>query len=276
MAATEFGTTLRRHRDRIDPHTVGLRPDGRRRAAGLRREEVAELAGISVDYLTRLEQGRATNPSPQVVDALCRALRMSPPERRRLFHAAGLVPPGRGSIPTYITPSVQRLLDRLSGTPVAVSDAAWTVLVANAPYTALMGQWHGRERNAAWRNFLGSGGRVRYSPQARHTLDLVQVTDLRATARKYPADRRLAALIAELRTKSPRFARLWDSGESCHDIPTAKTVIHPTVGEVNLDCDILAVASSDQRIVVYTAEPGSRDAQRLELISVVGTQTLTG
>lgn len=131
MASTDFGRTVRRWRDRVSPEAAGLTAGGHRRAAGLRREELALLAGISVDYVTRLEQGRATNPSEQVVEALGRALRLSATEREHLFHVAGLVPPGQGTVPAYITPSVHRMLDRLTGTPVAVFDAAWTQLLAN-------------------------------------------------------------------------------------------------------------------------------------------------
>jgi transcriptional regulator with XRE-family HTH domain len=148
MATTEFGHTVRRLRDRVSPEAAGLPVGGQRRAAGLRREELALLAGISVDYVTRLEQGRATNPSAQVVEALGRALRVSGAEREHLFTVAGLVPPGQGTVPAYLTPSVQRMLDRLTGTPVAVFDAAWTLLLANPLYVALMGEWHGNDRNA--------------------------------------------------------------------------------------------------------------------------------
>src|SRR3954451_14449456 len=168
MAVTELGQALRRWRDGVPPDAAGLPCGGHRRAAGLRREELALLAGISVDYVTRLEQGRAAHPSVQVVEALGRALRLSGAEREHLFKVAGLVPPGQGTVPAYITPSVQRMLDRLTGTPVAVSDAAWTLLLANPLYTALMGEYRGNDRNAVWRNFLGSGSRVRYTPQTRH------------------------------------------------------------------------------------------------------------
>jgi transcriptional regulator with XRE-family HTH domain len=117
MATTEFGQAVRRWRDRAAPDTAGLPAGGHRRAAGLRREELALLAGISVDYVTRLEQGRAASPSAQVVEALARALRLSSTERAYLFRLAGLVPPGLDTVPAYITPSVQRMLDRLAGTP---------------------------------------------------------------------------------------------------------------------------------------------------------------
>ncbi|WP_329113621.1 helix-turn-helix transcriptional regulator [Streptomyces sp. NBC_01465] len=274
MATTEFGRTVRRRRDRVSPEVAGLPAGGHRRAAGLRREELALLAGISVDYVTRLEQGRATNPSEQVVEALARALRLSGAERAHLFHTAGLVPPGQGTVPAYITPSVQRMLDRLTGTPVAVSDATWTLLLANPMYVALMGQYRGNERNAVWRHFLGSGSRVRHTPETVYALETAQVSELRATASRYPADQRLRRLIAELRTHSDRFAELWDSGAVGDVEASRKTVDHPTVGALTLDCDVLSVAGSDLRIMVYTAEPGTDDAERLALLGVIGTQTL--
>lgn len=242
----------------------------------MRREELALLAGISVDYVTRLEQGRATNPSEQVVEALGRALRLSGAEREHLFNAAGLVPPGQGTVPAYITPSVQRMLDRLTGTPVAVSDAAWTLLLANPLYTALMGERRGKERNAVWRNFLGSGSRVRHTPQSQRALEAAQVATLRATTSRYPADQRLLRLVAELRANSDRFAQLWESRAVGGHEASLKTVDHPQVGPLTLDCDVLSVAGSDLRIMIYTAEPGTDDAERLALLSVIGTQTLVG
>ncbi|MFI6335886.1 helix-turn-helix transcriptional regulator [Streptomyces sp. NPDC050535] len=275
MATTEFGHLVRRWRDRVSPEAAGLPVGGHRRAAGLRREELALLAGISVDYVTRLEQGRAANPSEQVVEALGRALRLSGAEREHLFHVAGLVPPGKGTVPAYITPSVQRMLDRLTGTPVAVSDAAWTLLLANPPYVALMGEYHGNERNAVWRNFLGSGSRVRHTPEGLRTLEATQVAELRATANRYPADQRVRRLIAELRANSARFAELWDSGAVGRPEASRKTIEHPQVGPLTLDCDVLSVAGSDLRIMIYTAEPGTEDAERMALVGVLGTQSLS-
>lgn len=277
MASTEFGRTVRRWRDRVSPETAGLPAGGHRRAAGLRREELALLAGISVDYITRLEQGRAANPSEQVVEALGRALRLSGTEREHLFRLAGLVPPGHGTVPAYITPSVQRMLDRLTGTPVAVYDAAWTLLLANPLYAALLGDpsgWRGNERNGVWRNFVGPGTRVRHTPEARRAFETTLVSDLRATASRYPADQRLRRLIEELRAHSDRFAELWDSGAVEHHEAARKTVDHPQVGTLALDCDVLSVAGSDLRIMIYTAEPGTEDAERVALLGVLGTQTL--
>ncbi|MGI5521605.1 helix-turn-helix transcriptional regulator [Micromonospora sp. CA-259024] len=279
MTTTEFGQAVHRWRDRVSPEAAGLPAGGHRRTAGLRREELALLAGISVDYITRLEQGRASNPSAQVVEALARALRLSATERAHLFRLAGLAPPGPETVPAYITPSVQRLLDRLTGTPVGVYDASWTLLVANPPYAALMGDpsgWRGNQRNAVWRHFLGPGTRARHTPQSLRAFETALVADLRAAAGCYPADQQLRQLVAELRANNDRFAKLWDSGTVGRHEAARKTIDHPHVGPLTLDCDVLSVAGSDLRIMIYTAEPGTEDADRLALLTVLGTQALVG
>lgn len=270
---------LRAWRDRVPPGTVGIPAGGRRRASGLRREELAGLAGISADYLTRLEQGRATSPSPQVVESLARALRLSDPERGLLYRLAGHAAPGPDVVPARVTPSVQRLLDRLAHTPVAVYDAAWTLIVANSAYDALMGDtttWRGIERNAVWRNLVGPGSRVVHAPEELADLQAQQVADLRLAATRYPADRTLRRLTDELRAQSRRFSELWESREPDLRPERArrKTVEHPAVGRITLDCDVLIVAADDLRIMVYTAEPGTEDAERLAFATVLGTQTL--
>jgi transcriptional regulator with XRE-family HTH domain len=279
METWEFGRTVRRWRERVSPGAVGLPTSSRRRAAGLRREELAGLAGISADYLTRLEQGRATSPSPQVVEALARALRVSDQERDLLFELAGYSAPGPDVVPSRITASVQRLLDRMADTPVAVYDATWTLIAANAPYDALMGattRWQGLERNALWRNFVGPGTRVVHSPEELADLQAGQVADLRRTAARYPADRQLRTLVRELAAHSPRFAAIWarDDQELPEEPSKRKAIDHPTVGPITLDCDVLFVATDDVRLMVYTAEPGTEDAERLALAIVLGTQQL--
>jgi transcriptional regulator with XRE-family HTH domain len=279
MTTTELGRALRRWRDRVAPETTGLPTGGQRRAAGLRREELALLAGISVDYVTRLEQGRAAHPSGQVLEALARALRLKGDERAYLFGLAGQVPPGPESVPAYLTPSVQRLLDRLIDTPVGVTDAAMTLLVANPMYAALMGDPSGRrgfERNGAWRNFLGAPTRVRHTPEEQRAFEVGMVSELRAASGRYPADPRLRRLIAELRAKSERFAELWDAGVVGRLRASRKTIEHPQVGLLTLDCDLLRVEGNDLHILVYSAEPGTEDAEKLELVSVLGTQSLVG
>ena len=275
----EFGRTVRRWRDRVAPEAVGVPAGRRRRASGLRREELAALAGISADYLTRLEQGRATAPSTQVVESLARALRLADAERDLLYQLAGHAAPGPDVVPSRIPPSVQRLLDRLSHTPVVVYDATWTLVLANAPYHALMGDtssWRGLERNAVWRNITGLPSRVVHTPREQADHEARLVADLRMTASRYPADRALRRLVAELAAGSPRFAELWDAEAPppLADPSRRKTVDHPAVGLITLDCDTLLVALDDLRVSVYTAEPGTEDADRLALAAVVGTQSL--
>ncbi|MGF6886435.1 transcriptional regulator with XRE-family HTH domain [Nocardia sp. GAS34] len=280
MATSELGRAMRRWRDRLAPGDAGLPSGGQRRAPGLRREELALLAGISVDYITRLEQGRASNPSTQVVEALARALRLSGTERAHLFRLAGLALPEPELVPSHITASVQRVLDRLTGTPVAVYDATWTLLVANPQHAALVGDQsgvRGIERNGVWRHFLGtgnSGSTVRRTPEALLEYETALVSDLRTAATRYPADHQLQQLITTLRTGSPRFAELWDSGVVGRRTSHPKTIEHPAVGSLTLDCDVMTVAGSDLRIMIYTAEPGTEDAERLALLAVLGTQSL--
>ncbi len=213
------------------------------------------------------------------MEALARALRLSDAERELLFRLAGQAPPGRGVVSARVTPSVHRLLDRLAHTPVAVYDAAWNLIVANQPYDALMGEttsWHGIERNGVWRNLVGPGNRTVDTPEEQARFESRLVADLRMTAARYPADRELKRLIAELTSHSPRFVELWESGEvgSHQDQSRHKIIDHPDVGLIALDCDTLIVAGDDLRIMVYTAEPGTEDAERLALAVVLGTQAL--
>jgi hypothetical protein len=276
MVSTEFGHTLRRWRDRVSPEAAGLPVGGHRRATGLLREVLAQLAGISVDYITRLEQGRATNPSEQVVEALGRALRVSSAELEQSFHAAGLVPPGHGTVPAYISAGVQRMLDRLTGTPVAVFDAACTQLLANPLYDAVMGEHRGDERNALVAQLPRCGRSRAAHAGIPAALKAAQVAQLRAAAKRYPADQQVRRLVAELRTKSVHFAELWDSGNVGREMAgLRKTIDHPQVGALTLDCDVLTVAGPDLCITNYTAEPGTRDAELLGLSAVLGTQLLT-
>ena len=214
-----------------------------------------------------------------MVEALARGLRLADVERDLLYRLAGLSAPGPHVIPRRIAPSLQRLLDRLAGVPVVVYDAAWNLLGANAPYDALMGDTsalHGNDLNGVWRNLLGSGSRTVQTPQEHDEQVAQLVADLRTTASRYPDDPRLRALVAQLHAASPRFADLWRTApEPPPSEPTRhKTIEHPAVGRIAVDCDTLVVAGEDLRVMVYTAEPGTDDADRLELAIVLGTQTL--
>lgn len=176
---------------------------------------------------------------------------------------------------------MRRLLDRLSHTPVVVYDASWTLVLANAPYDALMGDtttWSGLDRNAVWRNVTRLPTRVVHSEQEHAEHEARLVADLRLTASRYPADLGLRRLVASLTSGSERFAGLWDAkappppADPCRH----KTIDHPAAGLITLDCDTLIVAQDDLRITVYTAEPGTEDAERLALALVMGTQSIAG
>ena len=272
----DLGATIRAWRDRLPPSAVGLAAGGARRSPGLRREELASLAGISVDYLVRLEQGRAVSPSEQVLASLARALRLTPQERDHLYRQAGHAPPGRTSISTHLTPGVQRLIDRLSDTAVGVYDAAWTLITWNPVWAALMGDpsgLAGRDRNLPWRCFTapaGSTGRVVRTPAELAEFERSMAADLREVTGRYPGDAGLRGLIADLCRVSSRFAGLWQEHQVGPHHSDRKTIMHPEVGPLTLDCDVLSVSGSDLRIVVYTAGPASEDATKLSLVATIG------
>ena len=275
MTSTELGTQLRAWRDRLAPDDAGLPSKPRRRASGLRREEVAALAGVSADYLVRLEQGRARNPSPQVVHALVQALRLDHEESDRLYRMAGHLPPTSGRMVREITPSVLRIVDRLGETPVAVIDAAWETVVQNRAADALFGDVShlgGRGRNRAWRTFMDVPGMGTLEPQTRSMVERDVVADLHAALIRLPDDPDLVSLVADLREQSPRFAELWDTTPARVRGAQRKTLDHPVVGRMTVDCDVLTVHGSDLQIVVFTAAPGTPDADALTMAILAGFQ----
>ena len=272
-----IGSYIQAWRHRVQPVDVGLPAGLSRRTRGLRREELASLADISVDYLVRLEQGRASNPSAQVLAALSRALRLTTEERDHLYTVAGQAPPRRSAITTHVPPSVQRLIDRLADLPVAVYDPAWTIITWNPAWAGLMGDpsaVSGRDRNLIWRTFTGTSTRVRKSDAEADEFEANAVADLRRAVDIYPDDDRLRHLVDDLRQASSRFAKLWAERAVNSTGSNSKTIVHPEVGPITLDCDVLTVAGSDLRLVVYTAEPSSPDADRLRLVQVIGLQEL--
>ncbi|MFD2795226.1 helix-turn-helix transcriptional regulator [Promicromonospora vindobonensis] len=276
-----FGALVHRWRDRLSPVDAGLPRSVRRRAPGLRREELAQLAGLSVDYVLRLEQGRATRPSVQVVASIARTLQLSRAERDQLYAAAGHLPPRDGTVSRHVPASVQRLTSRLGDYPIAVFAADWTLLWWNTVWTALHGDPTALpegERNLA-RTVFGSGrGRAALRPSVsqagQDVFAAAVVADLREAASRYPLDEQLGALVAELRRESALFDRHWTTGEAARHLADRKTIRHPEVGDVTLDCDVLLVPDADLRVVTYTAAEGSADAGRLDLLRVIGVQSV--
>ena len=237
------------------------------------------LAGVSVEYVVRLEQGRAKNPSRQILDALARALRLSSPEREHLLRLGGVTPAAAGQVPRHLPPSVHRLLERLDDVPVAVFDATWTLLSWNHLWAALLGEppEARHQRNLVRRLFTSpaGSGRIVRTDEERQAFVASAAADLRAAAGRYPADSDLRDLVAELRETSDQFAALWEAHTVDTHVTSRKTIDHPEVGLITLDCDVLTVAGADLRVVVYTAQPGTAEADALALLRVVGTQTVS-
>lgn len=268
--AGELGSALRRWRERADPAAHGLAPGRGRRTTGLRREELALHAGVSVDYLIRLEQGRATSPSAQVLTALARALRLSVLERRHLFLLAGRFPLPHDRISRDLTPGVRRLLNQLADAPVAVYDPAWTLIAWNRLHARLLGDPSDlpeRERNVVWQHFTGRPTRVRRTPDEQVRFEAALVADLRAATARYPADPKLLSLVADLLSASGKFARRWERHLVDAYLAGTKTIDHPATGPVHLDCDVLTVPGSDLRVVVHTTVPGTQSADKLRLLT---------
>jgi transcriptional regulator with XRE-family HTH domain len=268
-SSSELGVTLRTWRDRLSPGELGLPAGARRRARGLRRQEVAQLAGVSLDYLIQLEQGRATGPSPQVLAALSRALRLTETERGHLFRLAGRPAPDGSRIRDTPPGSVRRLVEQLAASPAAVYDVRWNPVSWNAMWAAVMGDpldRPERQRNMAWRYFTGLPVRVVRSVRERLEYEETIVADLRSSFGRYPGDRRLAQLIADLREASPRFRGLWEARRVGVYEQERKTIEHPELGLLQLDCDVLTTRRNDLRVVVYTAVPGSESSRQLEML----------
>ncbi|MFC5823533.1 helix-turn-helix transcriptional regulator [Nonomuraea insulae] len=275
-----LGAMIRTWRDRLPPSAVAL-PVGRaRRATGLRREELAELAGVSVDYIVRLEQGRATTPSAQVVASLARALQLTTAERDHLYRLARLVPPADGAISDHIPPGVHRVLTRLGDVAVAVFAADWQLIWWNRSWAALLGDPSSsppRLRNFARDRFPVDAGPARLAlwPVAEldsDTTDAAVVSDLRRATGRFPRDARLAELIRDLSTGNERFAELWAAGTVAAHREDHKTIEHPSVGPITVDCDVLADGDSECKIVIMTTVPGSADETKLRLAVVAGGQ----
>ncbi|MBB2914435.1 transcriptional regulator with XRE-family HTH domain [Streptosporangium becharense] len=279
MDRGELAAFLRSRRERITPADVGLPAGPRRRTPGLRREEVAQLAFVSTEYYTRLEQARGPRPSREVLAGLARALRLSDAESDHLHHLAG-TPPGLPTGPSrQVRPSILDLLRRLPQAAAIALSATYEIIAWNDLAAALMEDFSAlpwRDRNVLRRAFLEPypQGRRLYGLSDADGFARVSVQHLRAVAARYPGDPEVAGLVDELVTGSEEFARLWASHEVGARPDLRKTFRHPLVGPITVNCDVLDIADRDQRVVIYTADPGSSSEEALRLLSVIGTQRL--
>lgn len=264
----DLGDFLRSRRARIQPEEVGLASHGRRRVPGLRREEVAQLAGVSVDYYIRLEQGRGPSVSDAVLDAIARVLRMDETEHAYLRAVAR--PPKKGGprrTASRVRPGIQLLLDSMERTPAFVLGPGMEVLAWNALGDALLGfsRMPPARRDIARQLFLEPGGRDLYPDFA--AVAAQTVAHLRLSAGARPDDPALRDLVGELSLKSEDFRRLWADHQVKACMYGVKRVRHPVAGLLTLPYESLTLPEApDQTLVVYTPEPGSETAERLALL----------
>lgn len=272
-ALAEF---LRRRREQLQPGDVGLPAGIRRRAPGLRREEVAQLALMSTDYYTRLEQQRGPQPSTQILASLARALRLSADERDYLYRVAGHAVPDRIMPSEHVAPALQRVFDRLDDTPALIISTLGETLVQNALAAALLGDnvgATGLERYEPYRWFVQPEQARAHYPEEDHARNSrAQVAGLRSAYGAMGAGSQAGMLVAELSRRSEEFRVLWDRQEVAQRFADHKTLLHPEVGAIEVDCQVLFTEDRGQALLVLTAAPRSEDDEKLRLLSVLGAQ----
>ena len=269
---------LRRHRESLQPGDVGLPAGARRRTPGLRREDVAALAAMSTDYYTRLEQQRGPQPSEQMLAALARALRLTGDERDYLFRIAGHTAPAPITAATHVAPALLRVLDRLSDTPALIISALGETLVQNQLAAALFGdksRLTGLARSEIYRWFTDPAERERY-PQPDHPRQSrAHVANLRAAHGSMGPRSRAGELVRALQKASQEFSLLWEQHEVAQRFADHKTLIHPELGEIEVDCQVLFTEDQSQALLVLTAAPRTESYEKLQLLSVLGQERFT-
>lgn len=280
--ATGLSEFLRSRRALLRPQDLALPDFGTRRVAGLRREEISQLSGVSVDYYTRMEQGRVRHPSRSVLDALAGALRLDSDETEHLYRLAGSQAGGSGpgqARPQRVRPMLQRLLEELNDVPAMVMGRRMDVLAWNPAAAALMGDYGAMEpaeRNIAWITFLHPVSRWLYADWTACARE--NVAFLHLDAGRHPGDPRLAQLIGELSTHSEDFRRWWAEHPVQDKTSGLKRFHHPVVGDLELSYETLRAADDpDQALITYAAEPGSTSDDALRMLlswSVLGRSGL--
>lgn len=266
MDENRLGDFLRARRAALRPHHVGMPSHGTRRVAGLRREEVAVLAGVNADYYTRLEQGRERNPSPQVIDALSHALHLDEDARAHLYRLAGAAPADRLSPrrTERVSPALRQLMDGYSDTPAFVMNRTLDLLAANTLAQALYSAFTPAD-NLARMTFLDPAGPTFYTDWNRTAQ--ATVANLREATGFEPDNPRLRELVGTLTEHSADFARLWHSHTVRGKTQEAKHIHHPDVGPLTLTYQAFDVREAPgQQLVIYHAEPGSPSAHSLHLL----------
>ena len=268
---------LRSRREALQPEDVGLPRGPRRRTNGLRREEVATLCHMSTDYYSRLERERGPQPSSQMLASIAQGLHLSLDERDHLFRLAGQNPPARGGAGVHISPGLLRILDRLNDTPAEIVTELGETLRQTPMAVALTGDttiYTGASRSAGYRWFADPSARDRYAPEEHAFLTRMYASGLREIVTLRGPDSRAAHLADLLLAQSEEFRRVWDDHEIGVRPREVKHFIHPEVGALELTCQRLIDPDQAHSLLVYTAIPGSESHDKLNLLSVIGTQAL--
>ncbi|MFD3844095.1 helix-turn-helix transcriptional regulator [Streptomyces sp. NPDC058642] len=277
MDKKELAAFLRHRRETLRPRDVGLAEGPRRRTQGLRREEVAQLAGMSTDYYARLEQQRAPQPSVQITAALARGLRLTLDERDHLFVLIGHNAPARFHRSEHVSPTLMRVLDRLVDSPALVTTDLVDTLAMNPLAVALLGdqtRHTGLASSGYYRWFMDPAERLVYPEETHESHGRAQAARLRAALTAGSDTPRAARILAELQEHSPEFVRMWELQEVAR-YGDCKTILHPELGRIDVDAQLLYTENRAQTLVVLTTRPGTESHTKLELLSVIGHQQLT-
>lgn len=265
---------LRRRREALSPSDVGLPSGAGRRTPGLRREEVAQISGMSVDYYARLEQRRSPQPSTNVLSALARTLRLSGDERDYLYRMAGHRAPDCSAPSSFVRPVLIHLLTQLDDCAAFVVSDLEVMLAQNRLSVLLMGDRRAKRQDAAssmtWQWFIEPTFRELYPPEDHDEQSRVRVADLRATWSRRRADADVAALVDGLLVRSEEFRALWDRQDVEVHHAARKTLIHHEVGRLSVECELLGTYDDGQRLVILSADPTSESYNKLQLLGVVG------
>ena len=273
MDRPQLADFLRRRREALQPEDVGLSRGPRRRTDGLRREEVASLTGMSTDYYSRLEQQRGPQPSEQMLAAMARGLRLTLAERDHLFRLAGHNAPARALRGDHVSPGLMRVLDRLPDTPAQIIGGLGETLAQTPPAVALFGDetgYSGMSRSVVYRWFTDDDARRVYPEEDHGVRGRAFVSDFRAA---HVRDRtRSAEILAALLARSPEFSSIWQDHEVGVGHGSTKRLLHPELGVMTLECQVLHDLEQSQALLVFTATPGTESYEKLRLLAVIGRQ----
>jgi transcriptional regulator with XRE-family HTH domain len=278
MEYADLSDFLRKRREALQPEDVGMPRGRRRRTPGLRREEVAALASMSADYYSRLEGGRGPQPSVEMLGAIARALRLTLAERDHLFLLAGHGTPPRTTRADHVDPGMLRILDRLHDTPALLLNRHGETLAQTPAHVAFAGEqtgFDGFERSEIYRWFVHPESRALYAEPELGTHSRMLVSMLRKVATVDGPKSYAATLVNELRKLSPEFVAIWNAHEVVDAHSRTKRFRHPSVGALELYCEVIDNRDQQQTLVVFTAEPGSESAEKLRLLAVLGSQAMS-